>query len=263
LLRSSPLWDATQRMFIVVYRRFGTALQGSSSQRSLLGLDSMPITNSNKEWKIVLYFAHNYTFPYNRINYLKNQIEHNKAHHKANSSANKKKCVTFTYYSPQIRKITNLFKHTDLKIAFKNKNNILQLTKPRNNDKIQNYKLSGIYTLTCKTCKRTYVGQTSRDLKQRYQEHIRYIKSNNPQSAFALHILNNRHEYGTINEIMTLLKAIKHAPSLIPYEQLFIQAHHQQNKLTAEQSPGKHNPLIQLAIDTTGTSHDHRSTTFR
>jgi predicted GIY-YIG superfamily endonuclease len=128
-----------------------------------------------------------------------------------------------------------------------------------NNNKAQNCRLSGIYTLACKTCKHTYVGQTSRDLKQRYQEHIRYIKSNNPQSAFALHILNNRHEYGTINEIMSLLKAIKHAPLLIPYEQLFIQAHHQQNKLIAEESQGEHNPLIQLAIDTTGTSHDHRS----
>jgi hypothetical protein len=231
LLRSSSLWDVTQRMFIVVYRRFGTAyqphLQGSSSQKCLLGLDLMPITNRNKEWKIILNIARNNTFPCNRINDIKNQIEHNKAHHKANSSANKKKWDTFTYYSPQIRKITNLFKHTDLKITFKNKNNILQLTKPRNNNKTQNYKLSGICTLTCKTCKRTYIGQTSRDLKQRYQEHIRYVKSNNPQSAFALHILNNRHEYGTINEIMTLLKAIKHAPSLIPYEQLFIQAHHQ------------------------------------
>jgi hypothetical protein len=28
-------------------------------------------------------------------------------------------------------------------------------------------------------------------------EHIRYIKSNNPSSAYAVHILNNRHEYGT------------------------------------------------------------------
>jgi len=58
---------------------------------------------------------------------------------------------------------------------------------------------------------------------------------------------------------MTLLKSIKHAPSLIPYEKRFIQAHHQQSKLIAEQNPDEHNPLIQLAIDTTGTSHEHRS----
>jgi hypothetical protein len=26
---------------------------------------------------------------------------------------------------------------------------------------------------------------------------LRYIRTNNPNSAYALHILNNRHEYGT------------------------------------------------------------------
>jgi hypothetical protein len=30
----------------------------------------------------------------------------------------------------------------------------------------------GIYRLTCKTCKQAYVGQTSRNLKQCYQEHM-------------------------------------------------------------------------------------------
>jgi len=100
--------------------------------------------NQNKEWKIILNINRNNNFPYKIINDLKNQIQHNKAHQKANNSANKKKWVTFIYYIPQIRKITNLFKHTDIKIAFKNKNNILQLIKPRNNNKTQNYDLSGI-----------------------------------------------------------------------------------------------------------------------
>ena len=45
-----------------------------------------------------------------------------------------------------------------------------------------------------------------RNPKSRYQEHIRYIKNNDPRSAYALHILNNRHEYGNINDTMTLLK---------------------------------------------------------
>jgi hypothetical protein len=29
----------------------------------------------------------------------------------------------------------------------------------------------------------SYIGQTRRNLKQRYQEHIRYIWNNDPQSA--------------------------------------------------------------------------------
>jgi hypothetical protein len=33
------------------------------------------------------------------------------------------------------------------------------------------------------------------NLKQRYLDHTRYIRNNNPQSAYAAHILNNIHEY--------------------------------------------------------------------
>jgi len=36
----------------------------------------------------------------------------------------------------------------------------------------------------------------------RFKEHLRYIKNNDPQSAYAMHILNSRHEYGP--EIKTL-----------------------------------------------------------
>jgi hypothetical protein len=49
---------------------------------------------------------------------------------------------------------------------------------------------------------------------------------------------------------MTMLKAIKQRPLLIPYEQFFIQAYHKHNKLITEQSPGEHNPVIPLAVNT-------------
>jgi len=40
----------------------------------------------------------------------------------------------------------------------------------------------------------------------RHREHIRYIRTNNPLSAYALHILQNRHEYGSIADTLQLLK---------------------------------------------------------
>jgi len=49
----------------------------------------------------------------------------------------------------------------------------------------------------------SYIGQTSCSLKQRYQEHT---KHNEPQLAYALHILNNKHKYGPITDTMILLK---------------------------------------------------------
>ena len=58
------------------------------------------------------------------------------------------------------------------------------------------------------TCGRSYVGQTSRSLNVRFQEHVRYIRNNNPQSAYAQHILQNQHEYGQMNSILTHLKPL-------------------------------------------------------
>ena len=59
-------------------------------------------------------------------------------------------------------------------------------------------------------------------LQQRYKEHIHYIKCNDPQLAYALHILNNRHGYGKITDTMKLIKHINSPTMLLPYEQLFI-----------------------------------------
>jgi len=51
-----------------------------------------------------------------------------------------------------------------------------------------------------------------------------------------------------MHDLMTLLKPLRNANMLIPYEQFYIQFLHQTGKLISEQSPGKPNPLFQLAI---------------
>jgi hypothetical protein len=40
----------------------------------------------------------------------------------------------------------------------------------------------------------------------RRKEHVCYVRNNNPTSAYALYILNNKHEYGTAAETLELLK---------------------------------------------------------
>ena len=167
--------------------------------------------------------------------------------------------ATFTFTSPHIHKITNLFKHTNIKIAFRCNNTIAQLTKPPNVHKIPPHNNWGIYQLTCNSCKLSYLGQTSRSLKIRYQEHIRYIRNNNSQSAYAQHILCNQHECSMMNNLMTLLKPLNNPNVLTPYEQFYIQALRQEGKLIPEQCPGKLNPLFQLAIHPAHTPHDRAS----
>jgi len=102
---------------------------------------------------------------------------------------------------------TNLMQHC-VHIAYKSSNTIQQRTRPRTKDTTQDKDKSGIYNLTCKTCKKSYIGQTSRTLTIRHREHTKYIK-NDPQSAYALHILQNIHEYGPISDTLSLLKPIK------------------------------------------------------
>jgi len=69
-----------------------------------------------------------------------------------------------------MHRITNLFKHTNVKIAFRSITTIEQLTKPPNDHKIPPHNKWGIYQLTCNLL---YVGQTRCSLKARYKEHIR------------------------------------------------------------------------------------------
>jgi hypothetical protein len=152
--------------------------------------------------------------------------------------------------SLQIRKVTNIFKHTNIRIAFKCSNTISQLSKRINKTLPSTpYDRSGIYTVLCITCIKAYVSQTSRSLKLRYKEHTCYIKGNNPQSACALQILHNQYEYGPIEKTMILLKPLKNTSLLTHYKHFFIQSLHKTGKLISEQSPGEPNPLLQLAFD--------------
>ena len=114
--------------------------------------------------------------------------------------------------------------------------------KPNTANNTPYYNRNGIYKLTCNTCKLAYVGQTSHSLKLRFQEHIRYIKHNNPPSAYAQHILQNRQEYGPMDHLMTILKPLNDTTFLTPYEQYFIQFFYQKGQLIPEQAQGGKNP---------------------
>jgi len=211
---------------------------------------SLPLTTERRiaEWQKIRIIANNNKLPIHHIAKMRKQIQRKTQMNTINNS-NYNKWATFTYHSSKVRKITNIFKQTDIKIAFKSKNTLQQLTKPKIHNTTQDRDKSGIYKLTCNTFNRAYIGQTSRNLTLRYREHIRYIKNNHPQSAYALHILQNIHEYGPLKDTMSLLKPIYKTSKLIPYEKLLIQNFHQKGNLIPEQNCGEQNPLFLLATD--------------
>ena len=142
-----------------------------------------------------------------------------------------------------------IFRNTNITKAYKCRNTIANLNKPPRDHDTPPHNKWGIYQLTCNTCNVSFVGQTSRSLNIRFQEHIQYIGYNNPQLPYDLHILQNQHEYGQMNSTMTLLKPLNNPNLLLPYEQYYIQSLHQERRLIPEQSPGETNPLFQTVIN--------------
>ena len=171
------------------------------------------------------------------IRHINRQIQrniNNKDDTHKNETHIRKIRTTFTYFRPLIRKITNLFKHTNIQIAVKTINTIQQLTQYTSHQNTAEYEKPGIYKLTCNTCNLSYIGQTHRSLQPRYKEHTRYIQYNDTQSAYTPHILNNTHEYGRLTDTMKLIKYINNPTMLLPYEQLFMQSYHHHEHLILE-----------------------------
>jgi len=135
------------------------------------------------------------------------------------------KWATFTYIGKETLYITNAFRHTDLKIAFRTNNtldNVLRLKTPPP-DK---FSASGVYRLTCPDCHKAYIGQTGRSFSKRYDEHRRVFHNNSHTSNFVKHLLDNNHSFGPINNIMQVLHHQKKGAHLNTIENFYIHVEH-------------------------------------
>ena len=117
----------------------------------------------------------------------------------------------------QSKLIKKLFKNTNINIAYKTNNTIVNILNHNtcNNTNKAGYKFnkSGIYQLTCKDCSEKYIGQTGISLYVRFREHFNDFKRENGYSKFAQHLIENRHAIGPIDEIMNVLHTIKEGKS--------------------------------------------------
>jgi hypothetical protein len=82
---------------------------------------TLPITKQSKqkEWETIVSIARNNGYPITEIQNLKTKIKKKQKQEQQQSLQNetakpKQKWAIFTYHSPLIRKITNLFKQTQL-----------------------------------------------------------------------------------------------------------------------------------------------------
>jgi len=105
---------------------------------------SLPLSKEKEkeEWKKILTIANNNKFPTHQIEKLKTQITQKNSKN-VNTNQAQNKWAIFTYHSPIIRKITNLFKQTDIKIAFRNTNTIRQTIRLKLQDNTQGHEKTG------------------------------------------------------------------------------------------------------------------------
>ena len=106
-----------------------------------------------------------------------------------------------------------------------------------------------------KHAKKSYVGQTGRSLAVRHREHTRYVKTNNPLSAYAMHILN-KHDCGYPEHTLQLLQACEKGKLMNCWESLHMQIR-QQHLLIDEQRTNDFNSLYSLANVTHHTTQFH------
>jgi hypothetical protein len=55
------------------------------------------------------------------------------------------------------------------------------------------------------------VGQRGGTFQTRYKQHTQDIRKNKENTGFSRHTLNTGHQYGKIDEVMTILKTAKEA----------------------------------------------------
>jgi hypothetical protein len=87
--------------------------------------------------------------------------------------------------------ITNLFRNTNINVAYKTSNTIKHL--------------NCVYQMKCKDCPLRYVGQRGRTFRTRYNKHMREIQTNLQSSKFGQHILDTVYNYDTMYQTMKIL----------------------------------------------------------
>jgi hypothetical protein len=184
---------------------------------------SLPITNHAKlhEWNVICNTASNNGFPSQLIQNLSRRLTNKHKTQNVNTTNNDRTWVTFTFPNPLVHKVTNLFKNTNINVVFRTTTTVYHQLHHHPNRKPS--KLSRIYKLQCMTCNKSHVGQCGRTIAIRYKEHIRYIHTNSPTTAYALHILNQQHEYSTLYSMLNLLKPCKKGNLMKCWESFYTQ----------------------------------------
>jgi hypothetical protein len=105
-----------------------------------------------------------------------------------------------------------------------------------------------MYEIKCNSCQLKYIGQTGRNFRTRYKEHIQVIHTNKTTSRYAQHILDTGHSYGTIEDTLNILHFKKKGPLMNSLEQFHIYRLGKDNLHLKVTHTDTYNPIFNLII---------------
>jgi hypothetical protein len=162
---------------------------------------------------------------------------------------NQKELVEFTYFGPQIRFLTKIFKYANIRIAYKVDNTIKQNISLTQQVK-DKYSYGGIYKLQCKGCDKIYIGQTRVSFTVRYGQHKSEIKCKKPRCGYTKHIVESKHQHGdSVEETMEILKRVDKPEYLDTYEKFYICKYKREGNILNVQHINYSNELFDLLLN--------------
>ena len=100
--------------------------------------------------------------------------------------------------------ITNIFKHTNMKIAYRTNNFVQQNLTPKTHNH-NKFSATGVYRLTFSDSGKAYIRQTRRNFSKRYNEPRRIYRNNCHSSKFTQLLNEHIHTFEPIENIMQIL----------------------------------------------------------
>lgn len=224
-------------------------------------LVNIPMSNQDfeKEKNIILYLALKNGYKSSIIEkMIRKKIKKKFETQRSIEENNRKEYICIPHNTTINKATRKTFQNSNLKITYRTKNNAFQMIKNKisneaYNNQVKDINKSGIYQIKCSDCNKSYIGQTSRSFKKRFQEHIQALKSGNKttmKSNFAEHLIETRHEYKNIDENLEILEYERNKTKLNVKEDFHIYTNYKRcpQNLLNTMNINKTNPIFEKIL---------------
>ena len=166
----------------------------------------------------------------------------------------------FIYVGSETRRITKLFRGTNVKVTYTTNNNLGKLLDMQTPPKRNKYDRNGVYQLTRHTCRMKYIGQTGRPFQIKFREHYNGYKYANNRSKFAQHVIDEGHSFGPMDNVMDIVHIAKKGKMLDTLKIFYIYRETQNKNKINDKLTVQTNPIFEVLLQHTPHRGPHSLT---